>query len=592
MKTQTTWRTRIGNIRLKHKFYLILLFVVFSISIGAIVSYQFMLKNYNRMIYAKTAENLTALSSKINDNLQTIQDTSGLIAVSSGIQDHLSVINDPDSSRMDYLNSRQAVIRYFTANFSSNPYIMEISILAKDGTVITFGRDSSPESRSVQKTMNDVLRENQGGTSWISTGRSDSSILCIRAVRKVKNLSLKNIGLLAIRVDLEKMVSDARESMGESGDTELFIQVGSAAIYPVGSPSGKELGSLPPAEGPYQIVNFGGNRKFVVRSSLDNLHWTCISLTNYNQIFRSLVFSNILFIAIVVIIAFAAIFVSDYIVRKILRHINILIEKLNDFKNDSAPPKKAEYDYSNRMDELGAMHRGFDNMANRINQLIQENYVKQLLIKDTQLKILEQQINPHFLFNTLESINWMAKVKKENQISVMTESLGSMLRYTVNEKADVVPISKELDVVQSYMAIQQIRFDDRLRFTEEVDPSLLSVPVPKMCIQPLLENAIQYSVEKNVDGCSVDLSVFREGKTVAIRIQNEGSRIDTDILNKMETKKAGRKGSGIGLANINRRIQLIFGSQYGLFFQNRDNLAIVTIRVPFAADKGESECCG
>jgi two-component system sensor histidine kinase YesM len=112
-----------------------------------------------------------------------------------------------------------------------------------------------------------------------------------------------------------------------------------------------------------------------------------------------------------------------------------------------------------------------------------------------------------------------------------------------------------------------------------------------MCVQPLLENAIQYSVEKNVDGCSVDLSVFREGKTVAIRIQNEGSRIDTDILNKMETKKTGRKGSGIGLANINRRIQLIFGSQYGLFFQNRDNLAIVTIRVPVAAAKGGSECC-
>lgn len=110
------------------------------------------------------------------------------------------------------------------------------------------------------------------------------------------------------------------------------------------------------------------------------------------------------------------------------------------------------------------LNRNFDEMVKEVNRLIAENYVKQLLIKDAQIKMLEQQINPHFLYNVLNSIDWMAKLGNVSQISVMAESLGRLLRYTIHQESDTIRLSKELSIVKDYIDIQKIRFGERLCF--------------------------------------------------------------------------------------------------------------------------------
>jgi two-component system, sensor histidine kinase YesM len=575
-------KNKIINIKLKNKFKIIIIFVVITIGSSAIFSCQLMLTSYNKLIYEKSAENLSALSSKIEDNLNEISNISYFIAINNTIQTNLRIIDNSDSSKMEKLNAKQAITECITSYLSNNKYIIEITIRANDGTTITYGKDSSAESNAIQKQMKTIFKENSGKNYWISTGRNDSSTLSVRTIREIKNLSLKGIGLLTIRVDFSKAINSIQNAISQDSDTFLYITTAEGIAYPINGKSNIQLKNILLTDKPYQILSVNGDKKFVVHDRMDSLNWTCITLTNYNQVFSSTILANFIFILIVIAISIMAILISNYLVHNILIHFDRLIRKIDSFKNDVPPSKYLSYDYSKRCDELGVLHRNFDNMVERINQLIEDNYVKQLLIKDTQLKILEQQIDPHFLFNTLESINWQAKSKNENQISLMVESLGSLLRYTVNEKADVVPISKELSITEDYMAIQQIRFDDRLQFSTCVDTNLLDVTIPKMSIQPLIENAIKYSLERNIDVCAIELSVVQKDQNALICVKNNGSEIDPDILNKIENKEIRPNGSGIGLTNINQRIKIIFGSDYGLSFQNVDGCANVIITVPIA----------
>ena len=280
--------------------------------------------------------------------------------------------------------------------------------------------------------------------------------------------------------------------------------------------------------------------------------------------------------------------VLNFFIRSILVHLNKLIEKINSFKNGKAPKlSRKKYYYNQRHDELGVLHQEFDSMVQRINQLIEENYVKQILLKDTQIKMLEAQINPHFLFNTLESINWQAKMNHENIISQMTESLGALLRYSVEEKSDLVTVSRELSNLNSYIQIQQIRFDDRLRFSYLVDENLTNTLIPKMSIQPLVENSIKYALEQITDVCIIEVTIARKDNNVQICVRNNGSQIDPDILTKLKKGEILPKGSGIGLENINQRIRLLFGSEYGLSFRNEKDHAVVILTIPFSQNQVE-----
>lgn len=133
------------------------------------------------------------------------------------------------------------------------------------------------------------------------------------------------------------------------------------------------------------------------------------------------------------------------------------------------------------------LHRQFDKMAVQISSLVKENYTKELLVKEAQLKALEMQINPHFLYNTLESINWRAKVIKATVISQMVESLGNLFRAILSHTGQNFTIEEELALVNDYLTIQKCRFGSRLICSINADSALSRICVPKLSIQPLVE---------------------------------------------------------------------------------------------------------
>ena len=226
-------------------------------------------------------------------------------------------------------------------------------------------------------------------------------------------------------------------------------------------------------------------------------------------------------------------------------------------------------------------------MAGRIQYLVRNNYVNQILSRDAKLKALESQINPHFLYNTLETINWRAKALKDQQISSMVESLGTLLRATLSSKKPLVTLDYEIGLAGSYMTIQKIRFEDRLLFHVECPEELGKALILPLTIQPLLENAIRYGMEEMMDTCEISIRTMKEGGLLIVEVSNEGSVFEDGLLEKLQDGTKNAHGFGIGLVNIHQRIQMLFGEAYGLSFKNENEKAIAIITIPYKTEEDD-----
>ena len=196
-----------------------------------------------------------------------------------------------------------------------------------------------------------------------------------------------------------------------------------------------------------------------------------------------------------------------------------------------------------------------------------------------------EQLNPHFLYNTLDLIYWDAKVAGQDNICTITDALGSLLRASLSKRRETVPLREELELTDSYMEIQRQRFGERLVYKKQIDEQLLMQAVPFMCLQPLLENAVRYGVENSAVPCRVCLKAAREGGDILLTVMNEASSFPDNLLSRLESGELKPQSHGIALVNIQTRIQLLYGEGYGLSFANAQNeeceeTAAVTVRLP------------
>ena len=230
--------------------------------------------------------------------------------------------------------------------------------------------------------------------------------------------------------------------------------------------------------------------------------------------------------------------------------------------------------------EVQNLSDSFGHMVGRIQQLMTTVREEEIVLRKTELKALQAQINPHFLYNTLDTINWMAQKYGADDISTMVRSLGNLFRAAVNSKEDLIPLKMELDVLKDYIRIQQIRFGDRLDFQLHVPDDISNIYVPTLCIQPLVENALKYALEFSDDVCHITVTISEKDTVYQITVANTGSHFEDDLIWKLEHRQVTPQGSGVGLVNINSRLKLLFGDRYGLSIYNEDGMAIVLLSIP------------
>lgn len=247
-----------------------------------------------------------------------------------------------------------------------------------------------------------------------------------------------------------------------------------------------------------------------------------------------------------------------------------------------------------RKDEFGEMNHVFNETIRQVEQLLEEISHSRLLSKEMEIKALQAQINPHFLYNALDTVNWMARIKGESEICEMVQAIGNLLRISISNKENIFTVRKELDYVNDYLYIQKKRFQNRFMVEFDVEENVMEQLIPKLTIQPLVENAIVHSVEVSKAKVVLLISGHIEGTDVVIRVTDNGVGIPEDIrkhlLNENGNAEAEvdvrRAHTGLGVYAVHQRLRYMYGEKYGLSVESElEKGTCFTIRLPYQEKK-------
>ena len=240
---------------------------------------------------------------------------------------------------------------------------------------------------------------------------------------------------------------------------------------------------------------------------------------------------------------------------------------------------------SDSEDEVGILINSFHNMMDEINRLIDEVYVNKIALKEYELKALQAQINPHFLYNTLSMMNWMAIRSNQMEISKVTLALSTFYRTALSKGEDVVTVENCIQNMQAYLEIQLTMHDNNFSVDWDIDPTIKNEKMPKLLLQPVVENAIEHGIDEKEDGDKKIFLSFRgNGDDVVITVRDNGMGMPQEKAETLVTYQA----KGYGLKNVNDRIRILYGENYGIrILSAPDEGTTVMMRFPKEGRKDE-----
>lgn len=236
-------------------------------------------------------------------------------------------------------------------------------------------------------------------------------------------------------------------------------------------------------------------------------------------------------------------------------------------------------------DEIGIISNGVINLVNELQQYIKSLYESKIKQQEAQLKAMEAQINPHFLYNTLESIHWLAIKKEDYDVSHQIEALSEMFKHILNAGMSMVTIKEEVNFLESYMVIQKARFGDKIKTFIDVDETLLEYETPKLIIQPIVDNSIKHGLENKLEDGEIYITVKREGSNIRYIITDNGVGTDEQKIREI-MQSEDQSHNAFALKNIDDRIKINYGIDYGLYFYSEKGKG-TTVEVIIPAVKGE-----
>ena len=569
LKTRSKVLDKLFNdLSLKYKILIVIFSGFFILFLSGLATMAFTSRSYEKRLYQSIAASMTYAASDISSQLQSVDSIIDSILASQVIQTNLEEMKELEQgSQRQIYNTRiyNELSDYLFA--FQNDSISYMSII-QDQEIISTSLSSFMEvPYQLRSSLIARAQSREGATTVVPDFGSQYGIFIVKELRKIDKLSLEPLGVLIISLNPAALTETAVSSHSDYDDMSCLLFDGDALIYNGSTLSDRQAVELSKdLSGDYGIEKAGKETLFAVRGKIPLYDWDYISTVSYSSVYKTVTLSGRLFLLIMV----AALAVVSYLAVKVILAIfyrfDRLMENMKSFGEGNYQVPEAPRKYQE--DEIGLLYKNFDSMVEKIQTLIQENYVNEILKKEAQLKAMESQMDPHFLYNTLESINWRAKMIKSEEISQITTALGSLLRFSLGKNSEDFTLDQEMQIVNNYITIQKIRYQRRLDFSADVPSDLLGVFIPKFTIQPLLENAIRYGLEESSETCYISIVCREVLGLLIIRITNTGSSFEENCMEKLQRGEIQPHGFGIGILNIHRRLQLTYGEPYGLLLYN------------------------
>lgn len=333
---------------------------------------------------------------------------------------------------------------------------------------------------------------------------------------------------------------------------------------------------------PGKFVSFTttGGPVYSVYYMIPNSNWYMVSILSSTNVMEKGSHFVYMFLSLFFLFLFLAFIFTSFLSRSIVRRIASVINQME--KAWHGKPVRYEEKYLAE-DEIGDLVNSYNYMTDQINFLMsqQEQSAKDLRLSE--FHALQAQINPHFLYNTLDMINWLSLSDQKTEVSKAVHTLSKFYKLTLRKKDTIGPITQELDHISLYVAIQNMRYDDQIQLIIDVPPEIMEYHIPKLTMQPIIENSISHGIfmKENKQGTIV-VTGWMEGNDIVIQISDDGVGMEKDVVNSvLNGTHSSTKGSNIGVYNTHLRLQLLFGNNYGLFYESWPGVGTtVEIRLP------------
>ncbi len=508
-------------------------------------------------------------------------------------------------------NDELGVSSFLNSLIENRDDVINIFLIRSDGTIISNQKNSEykdvdfrAENYYTSATINDGLYISTSHVQDIFLGQHSWVVSCSKAVYNEKG-DLK--GVIVVDLNFEH-INDLtkRVSLLERGYIFIISSDGSYVYHPKlnliysGMFDENIARIIDESEDSISYREDDENVEYIAVHS-DFTSWTTIGKiyeNDYNIYLKRLNKFLLIFSLIAMLVTGVLVFVISW---RSLRPINSLVDGMLSFTNGNLDVKVEPV----KDNELGLLTEIFNGMTEKIKNLIETNKNVERNKRKSDFKLLQSQINPHFLYNTLDSIVWMGETGRNEEVVMMTSSLAKMFRMGLNKGQEYVTIREEIEHISSYLLIQKMRYGEKLTYDISPDESILDRKIIKILLQPIVENAIYHGIKNIPNDGEISIRIYvddfakillsedkKDGKSIYFEVEDNGPGISEENIVKIfdGELKTGTKGSGIGVNNVNDRIKMYYGEAYGLHIASEVyEGTTVTIKIPFEeADYEES----
>ena len=563
------------------------------VSLLVLLLTTWILANNLRVNTEKLVQNqLELLATSYHGSLEQYKNTCRAILMNDSVQDFL----EGDSDRVVQVENQQSAREMLTQIYNSNDNINFIALLKEDSGEYLY-RGSGVSYADFEDSWEKDWQESQPGSGAMRLSYSNNYFKGSQYTVSVyypaysNQIVGKSYGILCINfqdiflesLSVKKQISDTEYSELMLVDTEGNVI------------SGQEMEEEQEISGIAAYLDgtngsFQKDGKLVSYYKIGSWNYYLLSVTPLNKLYHT----SMRTIWVVSLLLILVIFGLSAIAG---RQFSRIYAPLDDIVREMARVSEGKMDVRINAEPLGKdfepMADGFNTMMDKLEASMEEIRVKQEQLSQTRLNALQSQIQPHFLYNTLDCIHWQAVADGNREISTLVKALASYYRICLSKGKNIIPLSEELQHIEYYVLIQNMRYDNRLHLDINVDEKYRQVLLPKLTLQPLVENAVEHGIERR-EGVNGNIFIWVEecgNGDIVLRVANSGNGMtEARVAQMNEYLAANAADFGYGVRNVNKRIQLLFGQEYGLHYEvNAWQGVTAAITLPAEKDSGLSD---
>lgn len=568
------------------------LVVMVSVAVFAMVALNYTEKTVLENAEEYSTQLITQANRDIDSYMEYLRNTSILISSNADVHDYLFGVNKDTGETAQTV---ERIIAQFQTILDTRNDIVNIGIIGENGRyLINQGALKINENVSLKDVEWVQKAQNSQGLTTISSshvqnvvdGRYEWVVTLSRGLRNKITKEVEGVFFVDLNYSSISELCDSI-SYGNRGYVYILDEQGNLIYHPqqqllYSGLKNEKIEEVLSSKDNSFVTEDG--KLYCMSKSLET-GWTVVGVAYVSELLKDSRETGRIYVVSAGLIMLAAMALAVFLSREITKPIKRLSNSMREVEKGNFENVLLDVQGENEIDRLSA---NFNMMTTEIKHLMEQNVEDQRQKRKSELMALQAQINPHFLYNTLDSIIWMAEWGKNKEVVLMTSSLAKLLRQSISNQNELVKVEDEVEYTRSYLTIQKMRYKDKLEYDILVEPEILNYKVAKLILQPLVENAIYHGIKYKEGKGKVLIEGFLRDDELILRITDDGIGMTEEQMSHLfEKRETDTRRNSVGVRNVHDRIGLYYGKEYGLTFESAVGEGTkVEIHIPY--EKGQA----